>query len=358
MPPLHAGTPRHTLIQALRALAAMAVSFEHTTHDALSPGFASPFLTAALAWLNWSAGVDVFFVVSGFVITMSSRRLFAAPRGAARFLTRRLARVVPSYWAATALFLLAAAVMPGAIHASLGGPAWMAASFLFIPHARPDGLVQPPLGLGWTLNHEMFFYAVFALFIRFRRAIAVVAVTVALSVLVALGQTIALPPVILSTWADPIVLEFCAGMLLALWGEQKTLPPWSRWVLAGLAIALLHFNPLDGAPRPLTLGVPAVLLTAAALSNSPRATAGRMTAALVYLGDASYALYLVHPFVMRMGGIAWRATGHMGGPILFVALSLIAAQCVALALHLWLERPATLWTRWRLERLAKLSAAG
>jgi peptidoglycan/LPS O-acetylase OafA/YrhL len=341
--------PRYELVQALRALAAMGVAFEHTSHDALATGIAAPLLLTLKSWLPWSAGVDVFFVVSGFVITLSSRAFFGRRDGPARFLARRIARIVPIYWAMTFLFLAAAAVLPSEVNATLAGPWYFIASFLFIPCARPDGLVEPPLGLGWTLNYEMLFYVVFALFLQLPRKLAIPGTIGALGVLVALGQGGALSGVVLNTWANPIVLEFCAGMLLALLVGRIALPTTLRWLIAGLGIALLHLDP-PGWPRALAWGIPALLLMAAASLGAPRHSRSRLTALLVLLGDASYALYLVHPFVMRLATLLWRRIGLAGSPLLFVLASLVIAQLVAVALHVWFERPTTTSVRAMLER--------
>ena len=333
--------PRYELVQALRALAALTVAFGHIAHDAQAGDRATPGLARVLAWLPWDSGVDVFFVVSGFVIAVSSRRLFATQDGPKQFLVRRLARIVPIYWAMTLLFLVAATLLPGTVHANLGGPWYILAGFLFFPAARPDGVVQPPLGLGWTLNDEMFFYLVFAPFLRLPRTPAVLAVAVALGLLVGLGQVATLPGVALATWANPLVLEFCAGLLLALPAGRLVLPGAVRLLLAALAVALLHLGSPDW-PRVVAAGLPALLLVAAAGLTRPasgRAHAG--LSALSRLGDASYALYLVHPFVMRAGDLLWAHLGQPGGVAAYVLASLLVAQIAALAIHAWFERPAT-----------------
>ncbi len=89
-------------------------------------------------------------------------------------------------------------------------PAFVAASFLFWPMARPDGSLQPLYGLGWTLNYEMAFYALFALGLGFGLRGAVAWLGGVLVALVALGTLLAPPPP-LAFWADPIVLEFALG---------------------------------------------------------------------------------------------------------------------------------------------------
>ncbi|MET0430390.1 MAG: acyltransferase, partial [Microvirga sp.] len=87
-------------VQVLRALAALSVAFLHAQHDALTLAGRAGTVLALPDRLPWMAGVDVFFVISGFIMVYSSRDLFARPGGPAVFLARRVARVVPLYWAA------------------------------------------------------------------------------------------------------------------------------------------------------------------------------------------------------------------------------------------------------------------
>jgi exopolysaccharide production protein ExoZ len=334
------------LVQALRALAALAVAFLHTAYDGLTmtPG------AHGLAWLyhafSWDGGVDVFFVISGFVIAWSSRSLFGHAGAARQFLARRLARIVPLYWLMTTLFLASLVLLPGAINGDIGGLAYIAKSYLFIPAARPDGLVQPVFGLGWTLNFEMFFYLAFAPFLQLSRTTAVVSAVALLGGFVLLGQTGILPGTILHTWSQPIVLEFCAGMFLARLPERVTFPPAVRGLLVIAALALLVASPLW--PRVFGLGLPAVALVAAAVTGPREGRLPRLEIWLVRLGDASYALYLVHPFVMRAAALLWTHLHRPGGAAAYVVLCLIVSQVAALALHRMFERPVTAWLRRRL----------
>ena len=149
-------------IQALRAIAALLVTLGHLEHEAASLPAATTGYAPILVDLT-GAGVDLFFVISGFVMVYASHDLFATPDAARRFLTRRIARIVPIYWLVTTLFL---AIMAASHVLSSAPPTWseIAKSYLFVPYMPHGGeVMQPVYKLGWTLNYEMFFYAVFAL---------------------------------------------------------------------------------------------------------------------------------------------------------------------------------------------------
>jgi exopolysaccharide production protein ExoZ len=328
---------RFPWVQGLRAIAALAIAFYHTANDATVAGRDTngPLATASHL-LPWTSGVDIFFVISGFVIVHASAELFAQPGGGIRFLRRRLIRIVPLYWILTTLFLAMALLQPSAVHGDLGGAGYILASYLFFPWPRPDGLMEPALGLGWTLNHEMFFYLVLTPFLLLPRTRAVLGAAAALCLLVAVGQVFGFGAVSMTFWADPIILEFVLGMVVALVvATGLTFPGWFRLALVAAAVVCLHVQ-AEGAVawRVVSFGLPGVLLVVAAVSaRRPEHNSPAMRG-MIRLGDASYAMYLFHPFVMR--GFTLLATrvgaDSAASGIVTVVLSLTVAQLCALAI--------------------------
>jgi len=328
-------------VQALRAVAALAVAFHHIANDDITNcGDPAGWFAALTKFFPWDAGVDIFFVISGFVIVHASAPLFGAGGGVKTFLRRRLQRNVPLYWLMTTLFLAVLIAGRAAIHGDIGGPAYILASYIFIPWPRPDGVLQPAFGLGWTLNYEMFFYAVFAPFLRLPRRPAVIAASLLLTGFAACGAIAGFPGPQLTFWSNPIILEFCAGMLLALILPGPALSVPARLALAALSVAGLHFA-MAAPPqwRAAVYGIPALLLVAAAVLGAP-ARMSRVEMLLVRLGDASYAMYLVHPFIMRGFTVLWHkfhAGNELAGTI-YVLAGLTVAQACALAVNMTFER--------------------
>lgn len=358
------------LLQALRALAAIAVVIYHCHSEALnwfSPGQARP-----PEVFPWMAGVDVFFAISGFIIVLSSRKLFAAPGGVRLFVVRRLIRVLPLYWAMTALFLLVVAVAPGVLNSGI--PDWrqIVASFLFFPLTRPDGLTLPVYSLGWTLNYEMLFYALFAGAVALPRRAAVIAVALVLGGGVAFSALAGPLPEPFQFWTRPIVLDFIFGLCLGLlYGRGATIPPVPAMAGALVAVVVLALDlpvqaPLNGLPTLgpiLGYGLPAALLVAMAAFGETeklsREVAGRINMLrrplagviriFAELGDASYALYLLHPFVIRamrkvfvmLGMGAWMT------PLLFTIAGVVASSIAGWLLFRLVEAPVTQWLRRR-----------
>lgn len=341
-------------VQMLRAGAALSVAVHHIQYDAegLAQRFAVPFQRSDA--LPWMAGVDVFFVISGFIMVHASRGLFGAPGAPMLFLSRRIVRIVPLYWLATSLFLAASLILPAAINSTPPGWLEIAASYLFWPFMRADGALQPVYSLGWTLNYEMFFYALFALALVLRRELAVLAVCAALVTLVLVGIVLdnwlaGEAPTALVFWSRPIVLEFALGMMLALAREHGLrLSGPLRWSLAIAALVMLHLDPLAGSGNRFAglvgYGLPALMLVAAcALGHGGEGGSTLMTRFGARLGDASYALYLLHPFVSRaLKEIALRLPLPADAAVpVFLVLALCGSLMVAMIVYVVFERPMT-----------------
>ncbi|WP_331326040.1 acyltransferase [Methylorubrum populi] len=230
----------------MRAFAALLVVIHHAQHEAatLAGRIGAAFVPGA--WLPWPAGVDVFFVISGFIIVHAAGPLYGRPGARARFAAHRIARLVPLYWLVTGLYLALGLAAPALLSGEGGPPdgARVLASFLFWPMARPDGAVLPLYGLGWTLNYEMAFYALFALGLGLSRRGAVAWLVAALALLVLVGRLVPSPPVPLVFWSDPIILEFALGAGLALArAEGARLGTLPRLALAGAGLLALAAAP-------------------------------------------------------------------------------------------------------------------
>jgi peptidoglycan/LPS O-acetylase OafA/YrhL len=347
-------------IQILRALAALAIVVHHGMFDTIAFTAAAGAVFTPPRLLPWPAGVDLFFVISGFVMVYSSQRLFAKAGAPRLFLWRRLARIAPLYWATTALVLAVAHVAQGLVNSTTPSLALTLASFAFIPMMRPEGAIQPVYSLGWTLNYEMFFYAVFALFMPLSRPRAVTGIALTLAGVAVLGVLVRPENAALAFWSSPMILLFVAGMGIAtlrLDGIGFALP--LRLILIITAFALLALDPFGLMRDPLAIvqtldftrviawGVPAALLVAAAAlrahDSAREPKSGGFRNLLVALGEASYALYLIHPFVFRpvREVLVRLGLAQLISPWPYLALIVICASLAALAVHWLAERPVT-----------------
>ena len=329
-------------VQALRALAAFAVAVLHTADEAGglhgTPGRSPwPWLDA----LPLEAGVDLFFVISGFVLVWSSWDAFGSLRAVPPFVARRLLRVAPLYWLLTGATILAGAALPGLLSEGLSeGPGYLAASLFFVPWRRADGFVQPVLRLGWTLEYEMLFYGLLACALALPRRAGLAALLAAIAALAAAGQLVRFAATPLAFWTDPIVIEFAFGVLVGVAARAGRRAGWPGAValVVACAAAAVAGQFLGSGMRVLVRGVPAALLVFCALSVR------RVALPVLVVGDASYALYLIHPFPMRAMRVL---AAHLGPvtPLAYVCATLAVSVALAILLHRGIEQPILRWGR-------------
>jgi exopolysaccharide production protein ExoZ len=322
-------------IQTLRALAALLVVFVHL----------DVFLRVLGVQPFGHGGVDLFFVISGFIMVYTTRGRAITP---AAFIVNRITRIAPIYWLITLAVYLVALLAPFLLQATSSDGSELAKSLLFIPFRKANGLVQPVLFVGWTLNYELFFYALFALGLGLSaRALGLWLVTGLLGTLVLFGLLTRPEDALGSFYTRPIILEFAFGMGLAALGTRwRCQTPGGRggWLaLACLGLVGMALIPLalPDVSRVLTQGLPAAAVTAAAviLHQSGVSVSRRW---LLVLGDASYSIYLTHPFVTQAAQKAGKWLG-LNKPLAWTLILLtLALVCVVGVLtHYLVERPLT-----------------
>jgi len=327
--------PLLTNIQLLRFFAAAAVLVGHAG-DLFMPGNAD--------WraIPWSGGVDIFFVISGFVMTYLTHGQFGTPGASRNFLIRRIIRIVPPYWLFTTLMIATVLLFGEHVRNTSANATSILTSYFFIPWPRGDGELNPLLSQGWTLNYEAFFYLAFAVALFVRRGLLWLAAAFLL-------MAIAYPWVpaslfVLKFWTNPIILEFLGGIALGLiFLRGARLPLWGSAVLAAVAIALFILSdPIAaGAYRRLVhVGLPALMLCASlALAQEP-SKIGPIRRALVMGGDSSYTLYLSHTFTLNAALIAWQQS-KLGMPAVAMSAAVCVASAAAVVIYRWIERPMT-----------------
>ena len=330
IPASRADPPRRDVrvIQFLRGIAAFGVLVFHAA-DRAGGSFGAG-----------AAGVDVFFVISGFIMWMVTCR---KPPGPGQFLLRRAERIVPLYWLVTLGVAAVAVVAPGAFPAMRPTLRHVALSLFFVPHHDPaGGLIAPLIVPGWTLNYEAFFYLLFAASLLVPARLRAWSLTAVLILLVAARPLGGTGDALWSTYTDPILLEFAAGLWLGwAWSIDRLPGRTLSIVLMAAGIAGFAATALSGIDvskaRVLLWGLPALLLVTGAVGFERHAKAPRWRA-LHALGDASYSLYLVHGLAISA---ALRVVGHLmgGSPASVMAVSIAAGLASGFAAYWIVERP-------------------
>jgi len=278
-----------------------------------------------------SFGVDIFFVISGFIMVWIAKP-GDTPR---RFILNRIRRVVPLYWFFTLLMAAIMLLMPGLLKNTVFNLADLIQSLAFWPHfstAQSDQ-VWPIVAPGWSLNYEMFFYLLFALSLLLSSRLQLLFVATGIcAIFLAAKATDTGGPVSLF-YGNSIVFEFIFGMLLAeYWKRGYRLSSAMGWLLliSGFLLIALQL-PL---PRIFEFGVPATLVVAGALFvRLPEIKWASL------LGDASYALYLSHIFTL--GLLRKVLPPFLGDSAMaafcFMVLSLIICTLASIFVHLWID---------------------
>jgi peptidoglycan/LPS O-acetylase OafA/YrhL len=342
-------------IQILRFVAAAMVLFGHLNHEVLQRpeldvGNFRPF---EMVW--WPGGVDIFFVISGFIMYHISADQFSVSGAPRRFLERRFLRLVPPYWAFTGLVLLAMVIFPRQLAYNNTSLWHIVASLLFIPANNPSGLALPVLILGWTLNFEMLFYVCFAIGLSQTRGRGVMVIS-AILLLLAISMAFGPYPAPFSFWCNSIVLEFLFGMAVAAARRKGVRISTALAILLGVAGVLLLFvlsgtgiAGVDFRWRFLWAGIPALLLCAAVALVRESPTPGSLKRLFIFGGDMSFAVYLSHPFTLTV--MAFLATRlGLDDPWMYIFVSFFACLLAAAAIFVWFERPLYRWLTRAYER--------
>ena len=330
-------------VQALRGVAALMVLAAHVKGAEGDYGGSGSLLPHFL--YMGVTGVDLFFLISGFVMTHVALSGERGRPAAGRFLFNRAARIYPVYWAATLILmgLYAGKQLFFAEATPFPNPA---ATFLLYPSAN-----YPLVPVGWTLVHEMYFYVVFALFVLWGRAnlFAFLGAWAAI-IIAALGSGFFAANPWTKVVFNPLTFEFITGALIASY-VRRGVTSFAGPALAGGAL-LFAFETAFFADRlyPEIMGQFALraaifappfalmLYGAAALEQKSGRVAPNW---LRKTGDASYSLYLIHvPTFLVVGKLISISVpdGRFDNPLLIAGYA-AAALAAAFALHRFVEKP-------------------
>jgi exopolysaccharide production protein ExoZ len=324
-------------IQYLRALAALMVAYYHVTLQI--PAYTRYLAaTGRLQTDYFSEAVPVFFVISGFVMYISA--IDSKPLS---FAWRRLARIVPLYWSLTLVIAVVALLAPGVLHHVIVSPAYLAKSLLFVPYRNPaaQGQMFPILGPGWSLDYEMFFYAVFALALLAPARWRLPGMCLVMLGLFGWGQLVpqVRAGVCGAVYTSPLLVTFATGMVIG-WlyrrGSLRVHPAAACGLMAVGFVVLIcsgigEWARSGLAPASIVLGAVSLDARDAVPSwNFPRG-----------LGDASYSIYLAHLFAFDAVSRVWTRIASTGpiSAVCFAVTSMALAVGLAFLTYRLIERP-------------------
>jgi peptidoglycan/LPS O-acetylase OafA/YrhL len=258
---------------------------------------------------------------------------------------------VPLYWLGTVGVFCLALAFPSLLNSTKADPVELVKSLLFIPFQKGQ-YIQPLLFLGWTLNYEMFFYLLFALSMKINHSYRSIICSGLLILLALAGKLVSFENPILKFYTSSILIEFVFGMLaykiyslgIRHWMNAASRPTWLYALLAMVAIGSLAALPLleetsRTVGRAIVWGIPAFLFFVASI----RCLSGRqLPKAALLIGDASYSLYLFHPYIIQVFVKIFHSFDSPSIQGYFMTICAIALCClVSIFIYYLVERPLT-----------------
>jgi exopolysaccharide production protein ExoZ len=333
-------------LTVLRAIAATTVIFFHTL--------------APTGHTFGGFGVDIFFVLSGFVIAL----VLDSPGITARlFLADRIARIVPLYWLLTFSVFAATLIAPSLFNSTTANLGNLLKSLLFIPYRKESGEIFPMLFVGWTLNYEMMFYAVAAVSLILMRRHRLLFASALIFAIVCAVRASGSHGAIATFYSHERVFEFPLGFTAWwLWKRGIRINP----LLAGCMVAgcyvwmaFVDWHQMADSPL-LYFGIPAFLMVFGSLSLESMIGSDPLTRGAIFVGNASYAVYLSHPYCVEAARKLLPKAIHgfdVTSPI-GVATIIVVATTVGGMLYWFADRPLHTGARRLLHRLLKVPLRG
>jgi peptidoglycan/LPS O-acetylase OafA/YrhL len=327
-------------VQALRFIAATAVVALHVFNRR---GLYEVWIPDP-QWLQ--AGVDVFFVISGFIMAY----IIGPETQAAAFWLQRFTRIAPLYWIATLVAFVGGLILPDWFFGS-SSVSFALQSALFLPLGS-DSNAHPLISPGWTLVYEFGFYTLLTgcLFVRKKPfSLATTIIVLVLSIGPLLKQYVWW----LGWYSDQVMLlEFLLGMAAALLAREEALKPWQGIALAAVGFVALTYvwdASIDW-PRGLKIGLPAFLIVFGFVSSEPLWRSSRVLQQFALLGNASYAIYIVHFFIVSAIATLVQTSQSVHdllGGYGFSFAALVGGVGAGFAAHVYVEKPLLRITRSR-----------
>lgn len=297
-------------IQALRGIAVLFVVLFHLLPIEHKYGGSKTILPDFFQFGMF--GVDLFFVISGFVMVTVSRGKFQIPQEALKFIYHRAARIYPTYWIYSILVLIVFLLNPSMVNSAQGNQVNILSSFLLLPAST-----LPLVNVGWTLIHEIYFYLVFFIIFLFVPEKRLTTSLLLWGAIITLWDTqLGANTPLTKLLSHPMTIEFIAGGLIAHIYYKKSINI-NNWIIAFLislsffilVFGYFYYQGLNNSIEPsgwwriVIFGIPALLIVYC-LANIEK-NGYILYSSLIKIGNASYSIYLSHVLTLSFFGRVW-----------------------------------------------------
>lgn len=307
-------------IQVLRGFAALLVVLVHSTLKAQSLGM------EARVFEIGHSGVDLFFIISGFIMMMIGAR----ENNFYLFMSKRIIRVIPLYYIITTMALLVYIYNPSLIKGN-NGVISIINSYLLIPAQGKSFL----LSVGWTLSYEMFFYLVFASVVFIKSSLKGIVASLILVILLVVGRNS--DNYVAHSFFSPIILEFSIGIfcfyvynfLQTKISNKKKYTISALLLIVGISCFAVQKDPLFTIfeNRVIDLAIPMMFVFLSFIFSEAFFKKNKMRNIIkmfTYIGDSSYSIYLTHLFSLAILAKIFTRL-EINNPFVFLLSCLIAS---------------------------------
>jgi exopolysaccharide production protein ExoZ len=333
-------------LQAVRGLAAILVLLHHTTNLAVQKQ-GQQFFNGIFAPGNM--GVDLFFVLSGFIIYYIHHKDIGKKDKYKAFLSKRFIRIYPTYWIVALILLPLYFIIPSIGESYSRNPWYLIKSFLLFPQS-----VHPIVGPGWTLTHEMFFYLIFSLLIlikpKYSKPIFISWLFISFCLFVS-SFFFENSHYYLNFIFSSLNLEFAFGSLSAFlilrynskfkfllyFGLISVIISWSIKIFTSVNIHEV-----------ISWGIPSALIIIGCVSYELDKNV-KIPKIIKYFGDASYSIYLIHGFALLAGHYVFKYLDlYRYGSLSFLILAIFSLFCGCI-FHSIIEKPFLAYLRFKIK---------
>ena len=330
-------------IQMLRAIASTMVVYYHIS---VIPVFGS-------------FGVDIFFVLSGFVMAM----IVQNGERPLTFLINRITRIVPLYWILTTGVIIIAMAKPELLSSTTANATNYLKSIFFIPYTKENGALNPVLAVGWTLNYEMYFYLLIWISIITKKNYYLTLTFIYLIISYCVTGNTNIDQTYKSFYSNSIIFEFGLGMIAYKIYNHKYIVKLNSLIITTVgisSIAIMVYLETSGKVniRLIEFGIPSfmLLLSAITLEQKKLIKSNLIVKSIVEVGNASYATYLSHFYiVIGFEKIGFEMLNFIDpystiGVILIISTSLFSGHI----LYKYVDMPLSRYLKYRCFKIFKI----
>lgn len=283
--------------------------------------------------------VEIFCILSGYILMYSTQKE-SSKQG---FLKKRILRIVPLYWLATIFMYVLLLVAPQLSIMAEAKPEYLLKSMFFIPFFNSKGYGVPILGIGWTLNYEMFFYLIFFVALHISHKLRGIISSVVILVLVALHYILNFDALIWNYYTDAFMLEFVFGIFAFYtmdWLKARVQKKAIRYCLLTLSLLCFLWMCFDVGVgtdilRCVRLGIPALLFFMIIIACYEQNSYPKL---LISYGNATFSIYLLEYFSTAAYKLVSSYTPLYLDIIIFI-LMLVATLIIGYWTYKYIEVP-------------------